>query len=33
MYTDLQLREQLINPWFWMKMLMGGKKRRAGNQP
>ncbi len=26
MYTDLHLREQLVHPWFWLKMLMGKKK-------
>lgn len=25
MYTDFQLREQLVRPWFWIKMLMGKK--------
>lgn len=33
MYTDLQLREQLVNPWFWMKMLVGNKKSSGYDQP
>ena len=22
MYTDFDIREQLVKPWFWMKMLL-----------
>ncbi len=29
MYTDFQLREQLVKPWFWLKMWFGTKKDRG----
>ena len=25
MYTDFDLREQLVKPWFWIKMFLKGK--------